>query len=303
MFKSPIRQSLQDAQLIRYLLGAVSEDETNRLDELSVVDDELAERLLKLEDDLVDAYATGTLHGETLERFESFYLASPRRRAKADFAKSLQTVASRTSQRRATVHRLTPPTQVSTARVIPWSRSAAAVLVVGASVLLIHNFSLRRNLREAEGQAATARQSVNAVTAELEAQRTATTIATQALADARAARPAATVALVLRPETRGVGPTSIISIAAGSTMVPLDLQFESIGPGPYEAALKDPATNHVIWRSAAVTAVLDRRPPAVSVGVPAALLKAQHYALDLFEVRKGSPPEFVGSYAFEVARP
>ena len=35
---------------------------------------------------------------------------------------------------------------------------------------------------------------------------------------------------------------------------------------------------------------------------PASLLKAQHYTLDLFELRAGAP-EFVGSYAFEIARP
>ena len=83
MFMSFTRQSPDDDQLTRYLLGALSEDETNRLDELSVVDDELAERLRVLEDDLVDAYASGTLKGDRLKRFESFYLGSARRRGKA----------------------------------------------------------------------------------------------------------------------------------------------------------------------------------------------------------------------------
>src|SRR5262249_31757326 len=141
MFKSPIRQSLQDAQLIRYLVGALSEDETNRLDELSVVDDELAGRLRALEDDLVDAYASGTLKGETLERFETFYLASPQRRAKAEFARGLQTAAGHTSQRRATVHRLTPPAHVPAARVVPWSRIAAAALVLTTSGLAFYSLN------------------------------------------------------------------------------------------------------------------------------------------------------------------
>ena len=301
MFKSPIRQSLQDAQLIRYLLGALPEDETNRLDELSIVDDDLAERLRGLEDDLVDAYASGALKGATLEQFETFYLASPQRRAKADFARSLQAVG-QTPHRRATVHRLTPAARVPAARVLPWTRIAAAVLVATSSALLLYSLNLRRTLTKAEEGAAATAQRAGAVAVELEAQRKATTIATQALADARAARPAATVALVLRPETRGIGPTSIISIAAGSTTVPVDLQFASTGAASYEVALKDPATNHVVWRSAAVTAQRERRPAVVSVGVPAALLRAQHYALDLFERREASAPEFIGSYAFEVMR-
>jgi len=302
MFKSPIREPLEDAQLIRYLLGALSVNETNRLDELSVVDDAVADRLRGLEDDLVDAYASGTLKGETLERFETFYLASPQRRAKAEFARSLQTTAGRTSQRRATVHHLTPPARVPATRVIPWSRAAAAGLVLTSGALLFYSLSLRQDLTKAKEHAAATAQRADAVAVELEAQRKATAIATRALADARAARPAATVALVLRPETRGIGPTSIISIAAGSMTVPVDLQFESTGAASYEVALKDPASDHVVWRTEAVTTPPDRRPAVVSVGLPAALLRAQHYALDLFERREGSPPAFIGSYAFEVTR-
>lgn len=302
MFKSPIRPSPRDAELIRYLLGALSEDETNRLDELSVVDDEVAARLCALEEDLVDAYAAGTLDEKSLERFERFYLASPERRTKAEFAKSLQVAAGKPSPRRATVHRLTPPAGVAPARAIPRSHIMVAVLVLAAGALVVYSLSLRRTLTAAEEHAAATAQRASAMSVELEAQRKATAIATQALADARAARPAATVALVLRPETRGIGPTSIISIAAGSTTVPFDLQFESTAPASYDVALKDPSTNQVVWRSAAVTPQGGRRPAVVSVGVPAALLGAQHYALDLFELRESSPPEFVGSYAFEVAR-
>src|SRR5689334_23504874 len=83
------RDSLHDDRLIRYVLGALPDEEAEQLDEQSVVDDELAERLRLIEDDLVDAYASGQLTGDTLRRFESFYLASPRRRNKAAFAKRL----------------------------------------------------------------------------------------------------------------------------------------------------------------------------------------------------------------------
>jgi hypothetical protein len=302
MFKSPIPQSPPDAELTRYLLGALSEDETNRIDELSVVDDEVAARLCALEDDLVDAYASGTLKGEAIEQFERSYLNSPQRRAKARFAKSLQTAPAKPSQRRATVHRLAPPTGVPPAHAIPPSQIAAAALALAASALIVYSLSLRRTLTETEQHAAATAQRASAIAAELEAQRKATAIATRALADARTARPAATVALVLRPETRGIGPTSIISIAAGSTTVPVDLQFDSRGAASYEVALKDPATNQVVWRSAAITAQRERRAAVVSVSIPAALLRAQHYALDLFELRESAPPEFVGTYAFEVTR-
>ena len=45
------RESPHDDQLIDYLLGALPEAEAGRIDELSVVDDEVAARLSQLEDD------------------------------------------------------------------------------------------------------------------------------------------------------------------------------------------------------------------------------------------------------------
>ena len=73
-----------------YLLGALPEAETERLDELSITDDEFAESLQAAEMDLVDAYVLGELTGADLERFKTHYLASPLRREKVEFAKVLQ---------------------------------------------------------------------------------------------------------------------------------------------------------------------------------------------------------------------
>ncbi len=72
-----------------YLLGALPEAETERLDELSFTDDEFAESLQVAETDLVDAYVLGELTGADLERFKTHYLVSPLRREKVEFAKVL----------------------------------------------------------------------------------------------------------------------------------------------------------------------------------------------------------------------
>jgi hypothetical protein len=69
-----------------YLLGALHDDHAELTDGAVIADDDAALLLCLIEDDLVDAYARGRLRGDILERFESFYLTSPRRRAKACFA-------------------------------------------------------------------------------------------------------------------------------------------------------------------------------------------------------------------------
>lgn len=297
------RESFSDDQLVSYVLGCLPEEETERLDELSIIDDELSARLRLVEDDLVDGYAAGTLSHETRQRFEAFYLASPRRRRKAAFAKGFLAKIDRPESRLSAVPQpAIVPRPATRRRLFPWAQAAAAALLVTVSLLALQHVSLRHDLDVARQQVTAATAHANAVSAELDQQRKAVTTATQALADARAARPLSAIALVLQPQTRGVGPTPIISVAAGSRTVPLDLEFESAGSAAYDVALKDPASNRIIWRSTAVPPNRDRLAPVVSIGLPAALLRAQHYALDLFALPAGAPPDFVATYAFEVAR-
>ena len=67
--------------LTHYLLGLLPEEQTDQLDELSVVDDGFAGQLCVAETELVDAYLRGALPGDLRVRFESQYFGSPRRRA------------------------------------------------------------------------------------------------------------------------------------------------------------------------------------------------------------------------------
>jgi len=78
-----------DELVVRYLLGALTEAETECLDELSITDDVFALRLGTLEQDLVDAYVKGELSGEALAAFRSRYLASPAQRKRVRFARAL----------------------------------------------------------------------------------------------------------------------------------------------------------------------------------------------------------------------
>jgi anti-sigma factor RsiW len=53
------REPLRDDQLIRHLLGTLPEDEAQRVEEETIVDDEVAARLQVAEDDLVDVARGG----------------------------------------------------------------------------------------------------------------------------------------------------------------------------------------------------------------------------------------------------
>src|SRR5688572_18920006 len=79
--------------IMSYLLGSLPEDEAERFDELSFTDDEFAESLQAAEKDLIDAYVQDELKDAELERFKSYYLASPVRREKVKFAQAFQVFA------------------------------------------------------------------------------------------------------------------------------------------------------------------------------------------------------------------
>jgi hypothetical protein len=296
----PPTPPISDDLLVRYLLGALPPDEVERLDERTFVDEELAERLRVVEDDLVDSYAAGTLTGERLQRFESFYLASPRRRSKAALAKGLRGAIERSTRQPRPVPNATAQVSRHVGRTV--CLAAAAALIVATGVLLLQNGTLRRELRDQAQQVAVADQRATAATEQLSAEQKAAAAAKQALADARAVQPLAAVALVLLPQTRGVTSVPIVVVPTGTASVPLTLALEAPGGSSFEVALRDPATNRTIWRSPSLAPQRVRQAPMVPVSLPAALLKTQHYALDLFELRSGNGPEFVSSYAVEVAR-
>src|SRR5262245_12113371 len=90
-----------DQTITQYLLGALPATEAERLDELSFTDEDFAATLKAAENDLVDAYVQGELTGDALAQFESYYLASPRRREKVRFAQAFQTLAEKKAVGRA----------------------------------------------------------------------------------------------------------------------------------------------------------------------------------------------------------
>ena len=68
-----------DAVLLRYLLGALPVDEAEPVEQASIVDDGIAQRINAMEHDLVDSYVRGEMSGPGLAKFQSWYLSSPLR--------------------------------------------------------------------------------------------------------------------------------------------------------------------------------------------------------------------------------
>ena len=121
-----------DDELVRYVLGLLPDEASERLDEASIADDEVAARLRTAETNLIDSYVRGELSGATLERFESYYLSSPRRRENVKLAADFLRAVDRS------VARAEPVTWTTRMRSTGFARIAAAaalVIVVGGAFL------------------------------------------------------------------------------------------------------------------------------------------------------------------------
>lgn len=374
-----LEPTFDDRALTRYLLGQLAGEEADRLDELAIVDDDMAWRVRTVENDLVDAYVRGTLDAENRQHFETHYLASPKRRAKvrfaARFARAVDALGSpeQSPERRRGVFApvaAPPPRERSGPRgmrgldkggwldwldrLVPRSASgwgfaygaAALLLAITCGLLVMRDLRLGRALNESEQQ----RTALDRRTRELEDQlveqridqRAAAAEANGALDQARAASnapasrpsssspasppaspssssspkstgsPVAAVALVLWPQTRGAGGSGTaagagaavpaVAVPAGVDRVTLQLQLETPDFVRYSAALKESATNRIVWRGERLTAPAPDEPPMMSVAVPANLLTPQAYVLELTGYGAAGGGDVIGAYAFQVVR-
>ncbi len=79
---------IDEKQMERYLLGLLPEDKASGLEERGLADYGFFERLLVVENRLIDDYLAGQLSPPDRAQFEQHFLASPKRRERVDFART-----------------------------------------------------------------------------------------------------------------------------------------------------------------------------------------------------------------------
>jgi hypothetical protein len=163
--------------------------------------------------------------------------------------------------------------------------------------LFVQDVRLRRGLLDAQHDGAALDNREREMAQQLGEERRTNDALKKEIERLRTARP---LALVLRPETRAAAPVSDIAVPPGVDVVAFELDLEVGDFSQYQVALRDPATNRILWRSGVLTPTSSRRTPAVAVAVPASLLKPQHYSFELSGRTLGSAFTVVGSYAFQM---
>lgn len=325
--------------MISYLLGALSETEGERLDELSLTDDEFAGRLGAVENDLVDAYVRGELAGDALQRFDTCYLASPMRREKVALArtflrfagtkaaaeiKARQAAAPLLSETKKKPSPAAPRLSAFTPRrrALQWGMAAAALLMlVACAYLWVENVRLRNQMTESRAERAALQQREQELQRQLDDRRATAAETADELARVRerlaqlkgqpptpsnensgpAGRDLRVASFTLAPSLRGAAQPPQLTLPAATDLVALRLQLEANDFPAYQALLKNTATGQLVWRGGRLKA--DDKSQAVTVRLRAGLLRPQTYTLELSGVRPGGAAEIIGSYTFKIATP
>ena len=325
----PDQQPYDDRFLTHYLLGALPPEEAESMDVLCIADEQLAARLAAIENDLVDAYVRGELPGDDLDRFQSFYLTSPYRRQKVDFAAALlesenkgvrssvaKPVATPVADRDVVPVRvpLAKPAEPPSPAVEPrplrpprrglhWGFAlAAAAMVLVAAYFSFDNWRLRRQINDARAQQSTIDQREHQLEKQLEDQRSANAESAKELERLRQSQTnleqLSTVSLLLPPPTRGAARPAAITLPQGTNLAVLLLELDAADFPQYRAALKDPAANQTLWTSGNLQPASLGDKKVISISFPVSLLKQQNYVVELTGLPTRGAPESIGSYSF-----
>jgi hypothetical protein len=150
----------------RYLLGDLSEQEREQVEQRLMSDDDLYEQLLVAEDELIDEYVSGELPEQERAKFSRHFLSVPELRQDVKFAAVLRKHALETAQETAQ-QEVVAPKPAAPARVSPFGwfgtlfmrpafgASLAALLlaaVVLAAWLAAQNSQLKRQLGQLQAR-------------------------------------------------------------------------------------------------------------------------------------------------------
>jgi tetratricopeptide (TPR) repeat protein len=134
-----------DAELRRYLLGELSSDEEQKIEERLLVDDNYIEQMMMVENELIDDYLKGTLPSSQREKYQTLFPATREGQQKIKAARVLKTQLAKFREPEPT---FLTRVQAIMAQVFspPVLQAVAALLVVGLGI-----FGWRMFMRQSEG--------------------------------------------------------------------------------------------------------------------------------------------------------
>lgn len=309
---------VKEENLVRYLLGQMSEEEQERIEEGYLGDREFFERLLAVEDELIDAYVRDRLSHAERERFENHFMRTPARRERVEFAREWMSFVSSPMKKREVVPAKLPSLRESVRmkNIVVWLPLAAAVaLAIGGAWLFMQTAQLRQQLEQMRAEKAAydsreqqlqqqvtdERDRSRQLLDELERERQKRDLEDR---DQGASLPSRSgiVAFVLNlGVARGEAEGRRLVIPPDAEQVRLRVNFKVGDYKSYRATLET-VDGREVWSRAGLQAREQGQGKTVILNIPASVLRDDDYILTLKGVTPTGEPAGVGEYSFRVVR-
>lgn len=323
-----------EGRLVGYLLGRLTEEEQERVENFYFGDAENLELLAAVEDELIDSYVRGELGPLERERFEDFFLRSPERRERVENARALDAFVKKTSgdvsvkqSSGASATRSAPLTHPRFKRAAFWLPLAACLLLTAGGAFLVYKMlGARRQDEAAQSRPAdanrvvqptpqqqpTSRQpdaaDVRETTSQSEPDPQDKANAPTPAPTATATRPTpprhgSVVASVLLTAgaSRGGGQSPTLNIGQGADRVKLLAEVSNQGYQGYEAVLRT-AEGAEVWRGGVKPGGRKQETAVIILTPPARVFRSGDYTLSVTGLRTDGGTDAAGEYQFRVSR-
>lgn len=281
-----MKQTGEDKRLTDYLLGNLLEPEEIRLEEEYLANPDAQDKLLMVEDELVDAYLQGELSARERNQLEARFLASSRGGRKLGLAKSLMALA------RAQKPAPAPRPKQSLLFSMRWAFAAALLLLF----VVVWSVKQRVWQHPAPERAGGQQNPVNHPTPPV-AQTSKPPSPTQNPGEHN---PYPAIAfIVLRPISRNVEQSPVVELPQGTQQVKVQLSLEADNHKSYKASLVG-AADEVKWSKRHLKSESANSGRAVVLLLPAILLEKGEYTVLLGPDEDSARP--IAEYGFVVQK-
>jgi hypothetical protein len=295
-------ERVDEALLVKYLLGDLSESEQVQVEDRAFADADYLGALEAAEADLIDAYVRGGLSQSERRAFERRFLTSHSRWSKVEFARALARVAEDSPQPERQASR-----QTFVSLIRAWSPSlrfaaafAVLIFVAGSSLLLLQNTAMRSRMAVLERQRHELEIREQGLRRQLGEDQSRAGIAQQQPQPSKAGMPIVASLVLLSGLSRAETRVEQLVLAESAQIAHIEIQLEARDDYPrFRAELRTRRGEEILTHGN-----LPRRRTnagyAVSFDVPASALAAGEYELSLKGIAGQQAPVDIGYYYFRV---
>jgi len=288
--------------IARYLLGELSEAEVDRLDELSVTNDEFSQHLQSVENDLIDAYVQGDMSRQMREQFQRHMLVTPRQLERMEFALSLARLTADNAARDVTGGALSWWRSLLSSfhRSFYIQIASAATAIIGlllSTMLLIDRFRLQDSANDERSARLREKQEFNAQLAREAARRS------LPVTPERSPSPESRiVVLAFKPALSGLGESKQLTLSSPSDTVQIHLEFEGDEYVSYAVELSLAMSGQQIFKKSNLKARDKGASKLIDLVLPNSLLKEAGYKIVLRGLTANGDYEDLSTYSFNVRK-